>query len=133
MAAHAEGADEHQRFDRIARGLLNIGGRNVDALGLCRRPHPLADDFLHLAPIGRECRNEISGGSRGPVGPLPGWTAGVQGDIFLGVFETGKKRLPLCVNRLRVGLIARVEFVDVAGIATVQKGSSGESRVRVLT
>src|SRR5664280_3565793 len=34
MAAHAVGADQHQRVDRIARGLLHFGRGNLDALAL---------------------------------------------------------------------------------------------------
>ena len=34
MAAHAVGADQHQRVDRIARRLLHVGGGELDALGL---------------------------------------------------------------------------------------------------
>ena len=34
MAAHAVGADQHQRVDGIARRLLHLGRRNLDAFGL---------------------------------------------------------------------------------------------------
>src|SRR5215471_2565942 len=132
MAARAIGANQHERLDGIARCLLNGTGRDFDTPGLRRGSHLVADVLLDLVPIGIELRDEIAVRDRRPVGPLPGRTAGVLGYVPLGVFEAGKKQLPLRIDGLRVCLVARIELVDVIGVAPIKKRSEGESRVRVL-
>jgi hypothetical protein len=58
---------------------------------------------------------------------------GIFGDIARRVLQAGKERLPLCVDRLRIGLVTCVKIVDVGGVAAVKKRADGESCVRILT
>ena len=54
VTARAIGADQHQRVDRIARRLLDLGGGNVDAGRLRPRLDLVGERPLRLAPIAVE-------------------------------------------------------------------------------
>ena len=64
MAAGAVGADQHQRVDGIARGLLHLGGGNLDALGLRLALDLVADGLLDLAPVAGQRRDQFAVGVR---------------------------------------------------------------------
>jgi hypothetical protein len=74
MAAHAEGADEHQRLDRIACGLMNVLLGDLDAAVACPRADlggdglPCLTQFGHIE-IGLG-RDKVARRQR-PVGALP--------------------------------------------------------------
>ena len=74
MAAHAEGADHHQRAHALARRTLQVGFGNRFFGGRRRRrfgAQLVADRFLGGGPIAVERRNEVALGRRRPVGQLP--------------------------------------------------------------
>ena len=56
MAAHAVGADQHQRTNGIARRLGDIGAGDFGTLGLCLGGDFCADRFLDLGPVAVERR-----------------------------------------------------------------------------
>ena len=60
VAADAVGADQHQRVDRIARRLHDVGGGELDALGLRRRRDLLADLLFGFGPLAVERRDQIA-------------------------------------------------------------------------
>jgi hypothetical protein len=131
MAADAVGADQHQRPDRIARRLLDLGRRNLDALGLRLALDLVADRLLDLAPVASQRRNQFAIGMQ-QARPLPRRTAGVLDDVGAVVLQALEEGAPLRIDRVRVGLVARMELFDVGGVAAIKKGSAGECRIRVL-
>ena len=71
MPARAVGADQHQGVDRIARGLLDLGGGELDAGALGARLHLVADRLFDLVPIAIERGNEFAARRLRPVRPRP--------------------------------------------------------------
>jgi hypothetical protein len=67
MAAHAVGADQHQRADRIARRLVHVGGGDVGALGLRLGGDLGADRLLDLRPVAVERRGQVVARRQRPV------------------------------------------------------------------
>src|SRR5262252_4212471 len=132
MAPRSIGANQHQRLDGVARRLLQGAGGYLNALGLGRGENFVADTLLDLPPVGIERRNEIATGCERPVGSLPGGAARILDDIRRGILQSRKKQLPLRIDGLRIRLVTRVEFVNVIGVAAIQKRSIGESRIRIL-
>ena len=59
VAADAIGADQHQRADRVARRLLHVGRRQLDAGALRLRAHLVADLLLGLGPLAVERRERV--------------------------------------------------------------------------
>src|SRR6185312_9531255 len=125
MTAHAVGADQHQRADGIAGGLVQFGGRDLGALGgglvlgLCR--DLAADRLLELDPVAVEGACEIVLRRQGPVVAGPGRAFGIPADIRRRVLQALEELLPLRVDRGRIPLIAGVNVVDVSGIGALQK------------
>ena len=132
VAAHAVGPDQHQRAYQIPGRLLDVAGRQLDALGLRFRLQLFADGLAGLVPVAVERGDEVTARQRRPIAALPGGALGVLGDVLSVVLQTLEERTPLGVDRLGIGLVAGVQGVDVVGIAAVEKGSAGESRVCVL-
>ncbi len=135
MPARPISADEHQRPDRIAGRALDFGGRQSDTTRL--RLLLLLDlgtgGLAGLSPIAVESPDQFAARQRRPARPLPGRPVGVFGNIAWRVLQTGKERLPLRVDGLRIGFKASVKIVDIGGVAAVKKGAGGESCVRILT
>src|SRR5262249_12978291 len=52
-------------------------------------------------------------------------------DVGAVVFQALEKRTPFGVNRGRVGLVARIEVLDVVGIAAVEETGAGKCGVSV--
>ena len=71
MAARPIGADQHQRVDRIARRLLHLGGRQLDALDLRLGLDLVADRLLDFAPVAVERRDQLAAFALRPVRALP--------------------------------------------------------------
>src|SRR5712691_487559 len=80
MPARPVGADQHQRMDRIARGLLHLGGGELDAGDLRARLDLVGDALLDLAPIAVERGNEFALRPWRPVRLLPRGPAGAGDD-----------------------------------------------------
>ena len=59
MAAHPVGADQHQRADRIAGGLVDVGRRQFDAAGLRLGLQLGLDGAFDVAPIAVERRGQV--------------------------------------------------------------------------
>ena len=132
-AADAVGADQHQGMDRIAGGLLHLGGGDFDAAALRLGLELVADRALDLAPVARQRGDEIVARRLRPVRQAPGRAAGVlehRGGIVL---EAREEHLPLRIDRVGIGLVAGVELVHVGGVAAVQERGKGEGGVGVLT
>ena len=132
MSARAIGADQHQRADRVAGGALDVGGGKLDALRLRLRLDLGAESFADFGPVAVERRDEFVALGRRPVGPSPGRPARVLGYVAGIVLQALEERLPLGVDRLRIGLVARIEVFDIRGIAAVEERGEGEGGVRVL-
>ena len=131
VTARAVGADQHQRVDRIARRLLDLGGGDVDAGRLRPRLDLVAERFLRLAPIAVERGDEVAARER--VGPLPRRPARVCHDVGALVLQALEERLPLGIDRGGVGLVAGIEVLEVVGIAAVKERGAGEGGIGVLT
>ena len=67
VAAHAVGADQHQRVDGIARRLRDVGGGKLDALGLRLGGNFLADLLFGLGPLAVERGHQIAVRPQRPV------------------------------------------------------------------
>ncbi len=136
MAAHAIGPDQHQGAHKIPGRLLDMAGGELDArclrLGLRLDLQFFADGLADLVPVAVQCGDEVAAGQRRPIGPPPGGALGVPDYVLCVVLQAFEERAPLGVHRLGIGLVAGIKRVDVIGIAAVEKGSAGESRVRVL-
>ncbi len=132
MAAHPEGADQHQGAHRIAGRLLDMALGKLDALRLRLGLHLLGDRLADLVPVPVERRDEIAARQRRPVRTPPGRPFGILSDIPRIVLQALEERPPLAVHRLGIGLVARVKLVDVVGVAAVEEGRAGEGRIGVL-
>src|SRR5262249_25763163 len=113
----------------VARRLLHLGRRHVDTGRLRTRLDLVADRTLNLAPVAVEGGGQFVVRELRPVTFAPGRAVHGPRPIILETLEEGP---PLVVDRGRVGLVARVEIFDVAGVAAVEEGGKGESGVRVL-
>ena len=80
VTAHAIGADQHQRVNRIARGLLHVGGGDIDAYGLRLGLNLVAELLFGFRPLPVERGDQIAVRLLRPVRLLPGRTLGVLGD-----------------------------------------------------
>ena len=132
VTTHAVGADQHQRADGVARGLEDVGGRDIRALGLRLGGDLGADRLLDFGPVAVEGGGQVVLRGQRPVGALPGRALGVLPDVGGLVVEALEELLPLGVDRGRVLLVAGVDFVDVGGVGALQKGGEGKGCVRVL-
>jgi hypothetical protein len=121
VAARAVGADQHQGADRIARGALDFRRGNIDAAALRFALDLLGQRLANGRPVAVERRGEVAALRRRPVGTAPRRAARVQRDVVGVVLEALEEDLPLGVDRLRIGLVAGVQIVDVGGIAAVEK------------
>ncbi len=130
VAADAIGADQHQRVDRIARRLLHVGGGEFDASRLRLGANLVADLLLGRGPLSVERGEGLV--ARDQRRLLPRGAARAFGDVAAAVLQAAEEVAPLGIDRVRVGLVARVEVFDVGGVAAVEKGRECESRVRVL-
>ena len=119
MAAHAVGADHHQRLDRIARGLGDVARlrRPGGSLGLELVGHRLLD----FAPVAVERRDQFAIGLNRPVGLLPGSAGGGLADLVRIVFQLCKERLPFGWRAARIVLKPCVHLLDIGSIAAIQK------------
>ena len=133
MPARAVGADQHQGVDRIARGLLDLGGGKFDARGLGARLHLVADRPFDLVPIAVERGNEFAARRLRPVRPRPRRPAGALEHIGAIILQALEECLPLGVDRLGVVLVAGMEVLDIVGIAAIEEGRVGEGGVGILT
>jgi hypothetical protein len=132
MAAHAVGADHHQRADGVARRLLHLLGRDVVAVLLRLGKEALADRRLEGAERAVEGGDGVAVGARRPVRPLPGRALGVAGDIARRVGEPAEELPPLDIDLVRALDVAGVEIVEVAGVAAVKERGLSEGLVRRL-
>ena len=132
MTAHAVGADQHQGADRIARRLVDVGGRQFGALGLRLGGKLGADRLLDGGPVAVQRRGQVVARGERPVVAAPGGALGVLLDVGRGVFQALEEFLPLAVDRGGVLLVAGVEVVDVGGVGALQKRGEGKCCVRVL-
>jgi hypothetical protein len=72
VPARPVGADQHERADGVARGLLDFGGGELDAGFLRARADFVGHGSVHLGPaVGAERRGDVVTGQERPVGALP--------------------------------------------------------------
>ena len=132
VTAHAVGADHHQRANRVARLLLDVGIGQGRALLLCLGLQLVADCLLHRRPVAVEGIDQIAVRGNRPVGTLPGCAARLLEDVRLFVSQIGEEVAPRLVERAGVFLVARVEIFDIRCVAAVKKRRHREGIVRVL-
>src|SRR5258706_398580 len=102
MAAHAIGPDQHQRAHRIARRLMDVGRRQLGALGLRLGGELGSDRLFNLRPVAVERGGQLVAGRQRPVVPAPGRSFGVLQDVARLIFQAPEKLLPFCVDGSRV-------------------------------
>ena len=132
MTAHAVGADQHQRVDGIARGLLHLGRGNLDALALRLGENLVAQALFGFRPLPVERGDEVSVRPQRPVRLLPGGALRVLDDVGAVFLQALEKIAPLGVDRGRIALIFGVEVFYVSGVAAVEEGGAGEGGIGVL-
>ena len=132
MAAHAVGADQHQRVDGIARGLLHLGRGNLDAFALCLGGDFLAQPLFGFRPLPVERGHQIAVRAQRPIRFFPGGAARSFSDVGAVVFQAGEKLPPFGIDRGGVALEFGVEVFDVGGVAAVEEGGAGEGGIGVL-
>ena len=132
MAAHAVGPDQHQGAHGIARRLVDVGRRQLGALGLRLGRELGADGLFDFGPVAVERGGQFVARRQRPVVPAPGRPFGVLADVGRRVLQALEKLLPLGVDRGGVLLVAGVDFVDVGGVCALQKRGEGKGGVRVL-
>ena len=132
VAADAVGADQHQRVDRIARRLLHVGGRKLDALGLRLRLDLVADRLLDLAPVAVSAATSSPRGRCGQFGRCQDGPLALFCTSARSSFRPSKNARHSASTAFRVGLVAGVEVFDIGGVAAIKERGAGESRIRVL-
>ncbi|MBA7468558.1 hypothetical protein ES707_03809 [subsurface metagenome] len=138
MAAHAVGADQHQRAHGVARCLMQFGGRDVGAalfssLGLRLGGELGADGLLDQRPVAVERGSQIIARRQRPVIASPGSAFGVLLHVSRAVLQALEELLPLAIDRIGVLFVAGIEIVDIGGVGALQKRREGKGGVRVLT
>jgi hypothetical protein len=119
-------------MDRIAGGLLDLRGGQLDAARLGACLDLVADAFLDLAPVAVERGNELAPRTRGPIRALPRRPIGVPQDVGALVLQALKERPPFRVDPVRIRLVAGIEVLDVVGVAAVKERGLGECGVGIL-
>ena len=104
MAAHAVGADQHQRVDRIARRLLHVARGELDAGRLRLLLDLVADAPLGLGPLAVERGDQIAVRPHRPVRLFPGRALRALGDVGAIVLQRLEEVPPGGVDRGRVVL-----------------------------
>jgi hypothetical protein len=129
MAAHAIGADHHQRVHRIARRALQrllghllaaLGGLGLDLV---------ADRLLGGGPVAVERVGQIVIGRQRPVRTLP------RGALRLGgaLAEPLEEFAPFRIDARRILLVAGLELLDIDGVRSVEERGPHQRRVGILT
>ncbi len=90
MAANAIGADQHQRMYGIARGLLHVGGGNLDAVALRLGLDLVAERLLDFAPVAVERGDKIASRRLRPVRLFPGGAVRGFFDVVRRIFIDAK-------------------------------------------
>ena len=129
MAAHAIGADHHQRVDRIAGGAQKIVLGKPDAL----TGFPLelgADMRLDFRPIAVERRNEFVRAHNRPATLFPARPLRRRRNRGAVVGNLREEVPPGGVERRWIAQIAILELLDIGGVAAIQKRRPREGRVR---
>ena len=121
VTAHAIGADQHQGANRIARRLVDVGGRHFRALGLCLGGDLVADGLFDLRPVAVKRGGQLVARRQRPVVAAPGRAFGVLLHVRRGVLQALEELLPFGVDRGGVLLVAGIEVVDVGGVGALQK------------
>ncbi len=99
MAAHAVGADQHQRPDRIARRLLHIGRRQAAARGLRPGGDLAADDLLDLRPVAVEGGGQVIARRGRPVALFPRRPLRVFRDVSRLILQRLEEIHPVRIDR----------------------------------
>ncbi len=131
VAAHAIGADHHDRAHRIARGAMQVGGRKRLALGGGLALDLVAENLLGRAPVAVERGNHLAAGGKRPVRTLPRSAARVLLDRRAIVVHRLEELAPFGRDGGRVLLPGVLQLRDVGRVAAVEKRRVGESRVLV--
>ncbi len=132
MAAHAVGADQHERVDGVARRLLHVGRGNLDALGLRFSGDFFADFLFRRRPLAVERGHQVAVRPKRPIRFFPGGAARVLDDVGAVFLQALEKIAPLGIDRGGVALEFRVEVFDVGGVTAIEEGSAGEGGIGVL-
>ena len=128
----AVGADQHQGVDGVARRLLDLGGRELDAGRLRARLDLVADAFSISPQSASSADTSSPRGRCGQFGSCHDGPCALLSTSAI-VFQALEERLPLGVDRLRIAFVAGIGILDVVGVATVEERGAGKSGVGVLT
>jgi hypothetical protein len=132
MAAHAEGADHHDRADRIPGRPEDIGVRQRDSTVAGLLFDLLFDVLLDQPPIAVEGRDQLAIRLDRPVLRLPRGALGILDDVGGVVGEVAEELAPLRIHRIRVLLVARLQLLDIGGVAAVEEGRYRETIVGLV-
>src|SRR6187455_2052249 len=94
VAADPVGTDQHQRVNRIACRLQDVGRREFDTFCLRRCRDLLADLLFGFGPLTDERRDQIAIGTHGPVRLLPGGAASAFYNVGLLILQALEKSPP---------------------------------------
>src|SRR5262245_14173819 len=121
MPARPIGPDQPQGADGIARGLLNIRRRQFNACGLGLRLDLGAQRAFDLLPVAVERGRQLVARGLWPIRTSPRGSARLARNICTIVLQALEKSLPLRIDGIGVGLVARVEVLDVGGVSAIEK------------
>ena len=134
MAAHAVGADHHQRAHRIAGRATDLvladrrGRRRLDRLGA----QLLGDRLLGRRPVAVERVDQVALRRLRPVRLAPGRAFRRLVDARRIVAERGEEVAPAGLDRERVLLVFRLKRLDVGAVRAVQERGLQQRLVDVL-
>jgi hypothetical protein len=121
VTAHAVGANQHQRADRIAGALLDVGGGQLDALRLRLGRELVADGLFDRSPVAIEGGDQVVAGDDRPVRLLPGRAFDAALNVGGLVLQALEELLPVGVDRGGVLLEPGVHLFDVGSVGAVEE------------
>ena len=134
MAAHAIGANHHQRAHRVAGGAANL----VFAWGRLRRGFDglgaqlLGDSLLRRRPVAVERVDEVALGRLGPIGLLPRCALRGLFDARRIVAERSEKIPPAGLDRQRILLVLRLQGFDIGAVGAIKERGLQQRLIDVL-
>ncbi len=123
MAAHAIGANHHDRTHRIARRVLQLLLGEIDALGRRLALELVLEARLEPGPVAVERGHHFARRRHRPVRALPRRTLGALQNAGAVLAQFAEELAPARVDRGRILFVTGVHFLDPGGIAAVEEGS----------
>ena len=130
MAAHAIGADHHDRAHGILRRAVQFGGGNLALAVAGRLALDLVGERLFIdRPLAVERGDEVALRRDRPVWALPRGALGVGRDGVAVVIQRAEEFAPFGIDAGRIGLVGGIELLDIGGVAAEQERRIRESGV----